>query len=137
MIRLAAIHSLSLMIAFGFSGCATAPPPTAFDKHVMLLAAGFEMHEADTAEKIERLKALPQEQFYRHEINGKLYYLYADFAHCKCLFKGDQHTYAQYQQDAKEREEEYVENLYEQQGKDEDFPEDWAGVGSLVDTWDD
>lgn len=55
-----------------------------------LEAAGFVMREANTAQKLERLKALPRHKFVRRTKNGKPFYIYADPTYCKCALVGDQ-----------------------------------------------
>jgi hypothetical protein len=55
-----------------------------------LEAAGFIMREANTPEKLERLKKLPSHKFVRRTKNGKPFYVYADPIYCKCALVGDQ-----------------------------------------------
>ena len=51
---------------------------------------GFTMREANTPEKMARLKRIPPRIFVPHRKNGQLYYVYADPDHCKCAFVGNQ-----------------------------------------------
>jgi hypothetical protein len=54
--------------------------------------AGFKMREANTPERLARLRTLPPQKFVRREKNGVPYYLFADPDYCKCLFIGDQNA---------------------------------------------
>ena len=51
---------------------------------------GFKMREADTPEKMARLKSLPARKFVRRARNGVPYFVYADPDYCKCAFVGTQ-----------------------------------------------
>ncbi|MBM6595696.1 hypothetical protein [Microvirga pudoricolor] len=86
----AALVALSL----GVTGCVTAVE----NKENMLAAAGFKVKLADTADKINGLKALPPHKFVTNNQNGQPVYLYADPTICRCLYYGDQTAYAAYQQ---------------------------------------
>jgi hypothetical protein len=55
-----------------------------------LEAAGFVMREANTPQKLERLKTLPPHKFVRRTKNGTPYYIYADTTYCKCALIGSQ-----------------------------------------------
>jgi hypothetical protein len=52
--------------------------------------AGFTMREANTPEKLARLKRIPPRTLVPHRKNGQLYYVYADPDYCKCAFVGNQ-----------------------------------------------
>jgi hypothetical protein len=51
--------------------------------------AGFKMREANTPQKMARLRAIPPRVMVPHRKNGQLYYVYADPDYCKCAFVGD------------------------------------------------
>ena len=51
--------------------------------------AGFKMKEANTPQKMARLRSIPPRIFVPHRKNGQLYYVYADPDYCKCAFVGD------------------------------------------------
>ena len=55
-----------------------------------LEAAGFVMREANTLQKMERLKSVPPHKFVRRVKNGTPYYIYADPTYCKCALIGNQ-----------------------------------------------
>jgi hypothetical protein len=130
--KLASISLFVAAVTLVFVGCTIAPKATTAQMEDMLVAAGFEIKAADTPEKIEKLKALPQGKFIRQEVDGKLHYLYVDASHCQCLFKGTEKEYLAYKQLARERKMEYKEDLYEQQGEGGGPELDWGG---LVDRW--
>ncbi len=55
-----------------------------------LEAAGFRMNEANTPEKMAKLKSLPARKFVRRTRNAVPYYIYADPDYCKCAYVGTQ-----------------------------------------------
>jgi hypothetical protein len=113
-------------------GCAVPVKPTVAQREDMLVTAGFQSKPADTPEKIEKLRALPQRKFIRREVAGELHYLYADASHCQCLYTGTEKEYRAYKQLAHERKMIVKEELYEQQG--EDIPST-LDLNGLVDQW--
>ena len=52
--------------------------------------AGFKMKEANTPQKMERLRSVPPHRFIARQKNGVPYFLYADPEDCKCAFVGNQ-----------------------------------------------
>jgi hypothetical protein len=60
-----------------------------------LMESDFEKLQADTAEKKEKLKAMPQKQFFTATKQGKRLYLCAD-ADTGALFVGDEACYKKY-----------------------------------------
>jgi hypothetical protein len=130
--RLVSILLFGAAVTLVFAGCTITAKPTVAQRENLLEAAGFEIKAADTPEKIEKLKALPQRKFIRQEVAGKLYYLYADASHCQCLYKGTEKEHRAYKQLAREHKMEYKEDLYEQQGEDRGPALDLDG---LVDQW--
>ena len=121
--------SLSLLILAASFGCTIAPKPTVEQKEDLLVAAGFRYKTAETPEQMERLKKLPQEKLILRKIKGKTYYLFAEAARCKCLYRGDEAAYARYQELAREQKAASKIEMYEQQDEDR-FPpmDDWAGL---------
>ena len=67
---------------------------------------------------MERMQALPQRQFIRHQTNGEVYYLYADVAECKCVWRGDKAAYGRYRELVRERKVDYKADLYESQDEE-------------------
>ena len=59
---------------------------------------------------MERLKALPQGKFLRHQVDGKSYYLFADSDE---WWKGDHTAFTRYRQLVQERKADYKAELYE------------------------
>ena len=52
--------------------------------------AGFKMRQANTPQKMARLRSVPPHRFIARKKNGVSYYLYADPDDCKCAFVGNQ-----------------------------------------------
>ena len=63
---------------------------------MLLEDAGFKMREANTPEKLERLRSLTPHKLIARQKNGVPYYLYADPDDCKCLFIGDKLAFENY-----------------------------------------
>ncbi|ARQ02229.1 hypothetical protein [Pseudorhodoplanes sinuspersici] len=63
---------------------------------MLLEDAGFKMREANTPEKMERLRSLTPHKLIARQKNGVPYYLYADPDDCKCLFIGDKIAFENY-----------------------------------------
>ena len=125
MLRKLGLLSLVSALTLSAWSCTIPTKPTTAQMEEMLVAAGFEFKKADTPEKMEQLKALPQGKFTRHEKNGKVTFLYADVLSCKCLFSGNEENYARYRELERERKVEHKEDLYEQQGEDILPPVGW------------
>jgi hypothetical protein len=58
-------------------------------KDMKLEDAGFKMREANTAQKMARLNAIPPYKFVPHRKGAARYYVYAD-PQCRCAFVGDE-----------------------------------------------
>lgn len=66
-----------------------AEPATAQERADMnLVDAGFVMREANTPEKMARLKAIPPRKILARSKNGERYYVYADPDYCRCALVG-------------------------------------------------
>ena len=63
---------------------------------MLLEDAGFKMREANTPQKLERLRSLTPHKLIARQKNGVPYYLYADPDDCKCLFIGDKIAFENY-----------------------------------------
>lgn len=63
---------------------------------MLLEDAGFRMREANTPQKMERLRSLTPHKLIARQKNGVPYYLYADPDDCKCLFIGDKIAFENY-----------------------------------------
>jgi len=85
-------------LAFFLAGCGTSPNKKSINKQELLASAGFKKMTADTDEKLEHLKEMPQRKFFKREKEGNLYYVYADEKTCNCLYYGDKEAFEIYQQ---------------------------------------
>ena len=63
---------------------------------MLLEDAGFKMREANTPQRMERLRSLTPHKLIARQKNGVPYYLYADPDDCKCLFVGDKIAFENY-----------------------------------------
>ena len=127
MIRNIRLILLVLFVTLIFFGCTMTPKETYFQIEEILVAAGFNFKEADTPQKMEQLKTLPQGKFLRHQIDGKSYYLYPGSPECKCLWKGDHAAFLRYQQLTQERKDDYKSPY-------EELPHSYTWV-ILIDEW--
>jgi len=78
------------------AGCAAKKAQIDMNTERMLHAAGFQVKYADTPEKLEMLNKLAQRKIIPHPRDGKMYYLYADSASCRCLYMGTAEAYQRY-----------------------------------------
>ncbi|MGE3871040.1 MAG: hypothetical protein AB7F51_16195 [Pseudorhodoplanes sp.] len=83
------IYRTSLSAAFA-SALMIAPAPGQERIDMKLVDAGFIMREADTPQKMARLKTIPPRKFVARSKNGVRYYVYADPDYCKCALVGGQ-----------------------------------------------
>jgi len=85
------------------ASCATIENQNAMDKERLLAASGFKMKLADTPQKMEALKGLPQRKLVPQQHEGKVYFYYADATSCKCLYVGSERSYQKFEKLAAER----------------------------------
>ncbi len=90
------LFAMLLVFAVALVGCATVEKDTAMDTERLLAASGFQMRLADTPQKLEKIKTMPQRKLIRHQRNGTIDYIYADATHCKCLYVGTEKAYKSY-----------------------------------------
>ncbi len=88
---------IGLMLALASAGCLKSPNQKAIDTERLLAASGFKMRLADTPEKLNQIKELPQRQIVAHRSKGKLLYVYVDAEHCQCVYAGSEEAYQRYQ----------------------------------------
>ena len=88
---------LLMGLSLTLTACAALQNQEAMDTERLLSAAGFRIRLADTPEKLDHLKSLTQRKLVQHERNGRVYYIYADARHCKCLYAGNEEAYQRYQ----------------------------------------
>ncbi len=88
---------IGLMLVLTSAGCLKSPNQKAIDTERLLAASGFKMRLADTPEKLNQIKELPQRQIVAHQSKGKLLYVYVDAEHCQCVYAGSEEAYQRYQ----------------------------------------
>ena len=88
------LHTIVLAAALTVAGCAGPPKdhPT-LQQMKALSRAGFDLKMADTPDKLERIKKLPQLQLAQVEHKGRQVYVYTDAQGCQCLYAGDVNAY--------------------------------------------
>jgi hypothetical protein len=123
--------SILMIASFVFlSGCATGKGK-AIDTEHLLVSAGFKMMSADTTDKFDHLKTLPQRTMFRQKRKGKIYFVYADADSCKCLYYGDEAAYDNYQQELLDKKlevgEEETDMLYREDHPNWGMWGSWAG----------
>src|SRR3989442_6608907 len=111
--------AIGLAVAVTLTGCAAIQRSEARSTEELLAAAGFVMRPADTAERQQRLAALPPYRLESRTKDGKVVYTYADPGACQCLYVGGSKEYSEYQR------------LRVQRQIAED--EAWAGQGTQMD----
>ena len=75
------------------------PQEEAGEVEPILTAAGFKTLPADSQDKVDQLKALPQLTMNHYADRwGKLHYWTADSQFCRCLYVGDEQNYQRYQE---------------------------------------
>ena len=84
-----------LAALLALTGCASVGAP---EKEGQLAAAGFVRMQADTPQKVAKLRALPQNTIVYAQRKKGNYYIYADAAGCGCALVGNDAAFQQYQQ---------------------------------------
>ncbi len=102
------------------SGCAAIQKSESLDTEELLSAAGFDMHLANTPEKVTHLKTLPQLKLVSHQKNNNMYYTYADAKYSNALYVGDEQDYKRYKNLS---EEEHIAEMQENAAEMEE--RDW------------
>src|SRR3989454_12496390 len=82
------VLSVALAAAMVLTGCATIRRSEAHSTEELLAAAGFVMRPADTAERQQRLAALPPYRLEGRTKERKVVYTYADPRACQCPYVG-------------------------------------------------
>jgi len=92
----------AVMVLMLVAGCAS---QDAIQTERLLAASGFRMQLADTPNRMEHLKTLPQRKLTPHKhADGQIGYIYADAEFCKCLYSGSQKSYDQFEKLSTEQE---------------------------------
>jgi hypothetical protein len=92
-------------------------------KENMLSAAGFKMMPANTPQREEHLKSLPDDRLTTANLNGHNYFVFPDRAE-SMLFVGQEPQYQQYQRMRLENQ------LAEERVYAAEITDDWAGWGA-------
>lgn len=94
-----------LILAFTFViGCAGPGKMSPFQVDEMLVRAGFQLHTADTPEKLHFLESLPKNKFLHKVRNGKTFYFFVNDASCRCMYVGDKKNYLHFKKSVKENQ---------------------------------
>jgi len=93
-----------MLIPVFLMGCAGTGKLSPFQMDEMLVRAGFQLHTADTAKKLEFLKSLPQNELVHKTYNEKVSYFYVDGSSCQCIYVGDEQAYQRFRQAVKEEQ---------------------------------
>jgi hypothetical protein len=88
---------VSLLGVAGLSGCMTTRQAVTQNED-NLVAAGFILRPAITAERQAMLNRLPPHTFVKRIHGDTVHYVYADPLVCDCLYVGTQQAYRQYKQ---------------------------------------
>ena len=95
---------LASMLAVSLVSCAATKGRQKADMGKLLSSAGFKKAVADTPEKLDQMKKLPQRKLVPHQEGDKIFYIYADVEKCKCAYAGDEEAYKRYQKLTHKRE---------------------------------
>ena len=89
----------AMVIMTVLSGCAAVRRGAAPETTSLLMQAGFKILQADTPERIAKLKTLPAYKVvpWKRKSGGTVYD-YADPDQCKCVYVGSPKQYARYRQ---------------------------------------
>ena len=90
--------AITAVLGIALTACVSTQQTEAIDKERMLAASGFQIKLADTDEKLDHLKTLPQRKLVPHQKGNEVFYVYADATYCKCLYGGPEKAYQRYQQ---------------------------------------
>ena len=96
--------AIGLAVAVTLTGCAAIQRSEARSTEELLAAAGFVMRHADTAERQQRLAALPPYRLESRTKDGSVVYTYAEPGRCHCLYVGGSKEYSEYQRLRVERQ---------------------------------
>lgn len=95
--------ALSAGFALTIASCQAIEKEEAQSTEQLLAAAGFQIKQADTQQRMAHLETLTQRKLVPHDQNGQLRYVYADAEGCKCLYVGDEKEYDEYQKLAEQQ----------------------------------
>ena len=118
---------LTVLLTISIYSCASMRESNSVDIEKLLEASGFKKGVADSPEKLDQLKDLPQRKIVSYEEGDKTFYIYADVEKCKCAYAGDEEAYKKYQKLAhkKKRSEEDRRKAVRDQQREIDA-DDWS-----------
>jgi hypothetical protein len=94
-----------LVLSFAFLiSCAGTSKMSPFQIDEMLVRSGFQLHTADTPEKLDFLKSLPKNKFLHKMHNKKLLYFYMNDVSCQCMYVGNKKAYLHFKKSVKENQ---------------------------------
>lgn len=86
---------MSLAACLGLAACQTL---SVQEREDLLTQAGFTRKEADTPEKIAKMRSLAANKFNQVVQNGRLVFVYADPNVCNCIYLGYQDSFDRYRE---------------------------------------
>src|SRR5712664_626943 len=116
--KITSMLSVSAAFLVLASGCSSTER-----KQNMLSAAGFKPIAANSPQRVEHLKSLPDDRLTTANLNGHNYFVFPDRAN-EVLFVGQEPQYERYQKMRLENE------LPEASVRTAEITDDWAGWGS-------
>ncbi|BEQ14977.1 hypothetical protein [Desulfoferula mesophila] len=91
------IASLLMGLALGVLACAGPDSPQAMQENdKLLISAGFDAIPANTPERMQHLKSMPQHRILHVVRDGNDYYLWADAQYDQCLWVGNWEDYQRF-----------------------------------------
>ena len=90
------VRILIVATVLSLAGCASYAERYAQANEQGLVAAGFDVRLADTAEKLASLQALTQRNILVYKRQDRLYFVWPDARFCKCLYLGNEAQYQEY-----------------------------------------
>jgi hypothetical protein len=92
-----AVPAIALLLGATLLAALEAPSKPFLDKNSFYLSSsGFKVQVANDAAGKQALRALPPHRFVVHRYGNDVRYLYAEPAHCVCIFIGTQAAYENY-----------------------------------------
>jgi hypothetical protein len=118
---------LASILAVSFVSCASTKGSQRVDMARLLKSAGFKKGVADTPERLDHLKKLPQRKVVPHQEGDKIFYIYADVEKCKCAYAGDEEAYKRYRKLTQNRD--LIEQERREGARDQQRQMDWGDSG--------
>lgn len=124
--KILAYPGFAMLICTFLMSCAGTGKMSPIQMDEILVAAGFQLHKADTPKKLSWLKSLPQNELVHKMYNKKKFYFFVDGTSCQCMYVGDENAYLRFKQFVKEKQLEERTDTTSRQAQDdkENFPVD-------------